>query len=108
MPHPEKIVQNPGDYNMVNTGSFGMFICSENNPFDASLLTGEDEGKMGVAVQFMSFTGDPVAVSNISTSGVLGDLDGLSGPFAPGTGLGITVTEMTITGDGYAYIYLKK
>lgn len=107
MPHPDRQVNNPSDYNMVNTGSYGMFICSPTNPFDASLLTGQDEGKQGVAIQFMSFDGSLIGVSLIETTGVIGDLSGLNGPFPPGTGIGVTVSKLELT-SGYAFIYLKQ
>lgn len=107
MAGPDKKVVNGSDYHMVNTGSFGVFVCSPSVPFDASLLTGDDEGKLGVAVQFYDSAGSNITVLSIETDGVIGDVAALTQAYAPGSGLGITIKSLTIL-NGLAYIYLKK
>ena len=94
---------------IAGAGSFGTFICSEANPFDASLLTDQNKGKVGYAVQLVSKAGTPVTVASITTNGVIGDVAALAGAWPAGQGFAIEITAMTMAaGDNYAVILLKK
>lgn len=100
-------ITNSSDSNQINSGSAGVFICDSSNPFDFSTLIGKNRGKIGFAIQLISRDGSDVEISEMTVNGVLGGAGSLLGSWQSGQGFGMEVESLSISGSGYAIIYLK-
>lgn len=99
-------ITDPSSNIRTGNASVGIFVCDASNPFDYSLLTGRNKGKMGNAVQLVTRDGSAPSVASATLNGVTGNSNFLIGSWASGQGFGVEIEELTMA-NGYAIIYLK-
>lgn len=100
-------IQDPSTNIQCGTGSVGVFVCDSSNPFDASTLTGKNEGKVGFAVQFKTRNGSSVSVASATLNGVIGNSSFLTGAWNHNDAFAVEIETLAMT-TGFALIYLKQ